>query len=187
MTHSFLSSFSRLPRTGICSFFVRHFRKTFACSVFSQVKIGKSVSVHASKRLPSCIIISEGTAVSGFAATLQKVRCSPGLRSKKFGTFSSCPRLARAPGTQATMASNVRSFFDQHDDDGDGCIDADELTRVLADLGLKRPANELDMVMRVVWCTLRTSRHGLPRPKALYTTGIAFRAHTMLVLDKLKS
>lgn len=37
------------------------------------------------------------------------------------------------------MASNVRSFFDQHDDDGDGCIDADELTRVLADLGLKRP------------------------------------------------
>ena len=37
------------------------------------------------------------------------------------------------------MASDVRSFFDQHDDDGDGCIDADELTRVLADLGLKRP------------------------------------------------
>ena len=50
-----------------------------------------------------------------------------------------CPRLDRAPGTQATMASDVRSFFDQHDDDGDGCIDADELTRVLADLGLKRP------------------------------------------------
>ena len=37
------------------------------------------------------------------------------------------------------MASDVRSFFDQHDDHGDGCIDAYELTRVLADLGLKRP------------------------------------------------
>ena len=37
------------------------------------------------------------------------------------------------------MASTARSFFDQHDDDGDGRIDVDELTRVLTDLGLKRP------------------------------------------------
>jgi protein serine kinase H len=37
------------------------------------------------------------------------------------------------------MASTARSFFDQHDDDGDGRIDVDELTLVLTDLGLKRP------------------------------------------------
>ena len=37
------------------------------------------------------------------------------------------------------MAATARSFFDQHDDDGDGRIDVDELTRVLTDLGLKRP------------------------------------------------
>lgn len=49
------------------------------------------------------------------------------------------PSFARAPGTQAAMASTARSFFDQHDDDGDGRIDVDELTRVLTDLGLKRP------------------------------------------------
>ena len=37
------------------------------------------------------------------------------------------------------MAATARSFFDQHDDDGDGRIDVDELTLVLTDLGLKRP------------------------------------------------
>ena len=75
------------------------------------------------------IIISEGTAVSGFAATLQKLpkvlriqdfievegdsgMVSLGSPFDEVRTFDEvCPRLDRAPGTQATMASNVRSFF----------------------------------------------------------------------------
>ena len=44
---------------------------------------------------------------------------------------------------------------------------SDRLNLSIPDLDLKRPGNELDMVMRVVWCTHRTSRHGLPWPKAL--------------------
>ena len=45
------------------------------------------------------------------------------------------------------MVASARSFFDQHDDDGDGRIDVDELTKVLSDLGLRGP-NESDTEFR---------------------------------------
>ena len=51
---------------------------------------------------------------------------------------------------------------------------SDRLNLSIPDLGLKRPANELDMVMRVVWCTHRTSRHGHPRPNALWIRSVLY-------------
>ena len=51
-------------------------------------------------------------------------------------TFARDARASRCAGDDGLDRA---VFFDLHDDDGDGRIDVDDLTRVLTDLGLKRP------------------------------------------------